>query len=99
MSQPTFRLNQRAERIEKPTMAVQFLLVLFFEAKDDLNRTGVHGGLSSGGTNNTGGVLENVRGDCPAIDGVFGDPFLVTTHLSGVSNNDTGVRAFPDVPG
>lgn len=99
MGQPTFRLNQWAERVEKPPMAVQFLLVLFLEAKDDLNRAGVHGSLSSGGTNNTGGVLENVRGYCLAIDGVFGNPFLVTAHLSGISNTDAGVRVFLDVPG
>jgi len=80
-------------------MAVQFLLVLFFKAEDDLNRTGVHGSLSSVGTNNTGGVLEDVRGDCLAIDGVFSDTFLVTAHLCGTSNTDMGARMFLDVPG
>jgi len=52
----------------------------------------VHGGLSGVGTNNTGGVLEDVRGDRLAIDGVFSDAFLVTAHLRGTSNTDMGVR-------
>jgi hypothetical protein len=77
-------------------MAVQFLLVLFFKAKYDLNGAGVHGGLSSFGTNNAGGVLENVRGDRLAIDGVFGDTFLVAAHLQGTLNTDMGVWIFLD---
>jgi len=78
-------------------MAVQFLLVLFFEAKDDLNGTGVHGGFSSVGTNNTRGVFENVRSDCLAVDGIFSDPLLVAAHLSSTSNADMGVRIFLDI--
>lgn len=62
-------------------MAVQFLLVLFLEAKDDLNRAGVHRGFSGVGTNNAGGILENVCGDCLAVDGVFSDTLLVAAHL------------------
>ena len=81
--QLTFRFDQRAERIKKPPMAVQFLLVLFFETEDDLNGTGVHGGLPTVGTNNAGGILENMRGDRLAIDGVFSDAFLVAAHLRG----------------
>jgi hypothetical protein len=64
-------------------MAVQLLLVLLFEAKDDLNGTGVHGGLSSVGTNNTRRVFEDVRSDSLAINGIFSNPFLVAAHLSG----------------
>jgi hypothetical protein len=33
---PTIRLDKRAECVEEPAMAVQFLLVLFLEAEDDL---------------------------------------------------------------
>lgn len=62
-------------------MAVQFLLVLFLEAKDDLNRAGMHRGLSSFGTNNARSILENVRSDSLATDGIFGDTLLVTAHL------------------
>ena len=69
-------------------MTVQFLLVLFFKAKDNLNRAGVHRGLSGFGTNNAGGVLEDVRGNRLAVDGVFGDAFLVATHLRGASDAD-----------
>lgn len=97
--QPTFRLNQRTERVEKPPMAVQFLLVLFFKAKDDLNGARMHGGLSSVGANDTGGVLKNVRSDWLAIYGVFSDAFLVAAHLNGTSNTDMGVRIFLEVPG
>lgn len=35
----TIRSDQRTERIEKPPMTVQLLLILFFQAKDNLNRT------------------------------------------------------------
>ena len=73
-------------------MAVQLLLVLFFEAKDYLNGTGVHGGLSNVGTNNARGVFKDVRSDCLAIDGIFSDPFLVAAHLSSTLNADVGVR-------
>jgi hypothetical protein len=75
-----FRFDQLAEGVEKPPMAVQFLLVLFFKAKDDLNRAGVHRGLPGLGTNNAGGVLKDVRGNRLAVDGVFGNAFLVATH-------------------
>jgi hypothetical protein len=97
--QLTFRFNQRTESVEKPPMAVEFLLVLFFKTKDDLNGTGVHGGLSSWGTENTGGVLEYVRGDGLAVHGVFGDTLLVTAHLRRASDTDMAVRAFLDAPG
>ena len=80
-------------------MAVQLLLVLFFEAKDDLNGTGVHGGLSGVSTNNTRGVFENVRSDRLAVDGIFSDSFLVAAHLSGTSNTDVGVRIFLNILG
>jgi len=80
-------------------MAVQFLLVLFFKAEDDLNRTGVHRGLSRFGTNNTGGILKNVRSDRFAIDGVFSNTFLVAAHLRGASDTDVGVRVFLNVLG
>lgn len=66
-------------------MTVEFLLVLFFQTKDDLNGTRVHGGLPSGGAKNTSGVLEDVRGDGLAIHGVFSNTFLVTAHLRGES--------------
>ena len=75
-------------------MAVQFLLVLFFETKYDLNRAGVHRGLPRFGTNNAGGVLEDVRGNRLAVDGVFGDAFLVATHLCGTSDADMKGRVF-----
>ena len=69
-------------------MAVQLLLVLFFETEDNLNRAGVHRGLSRFGANNAGGVLEDVGGNRLAVDGVFGDAFLVATHLCGTSDVD-----------
>jgi len=75
-------------------MAVQFLLVLFFETKNNLNGAGVHRGLSRVGTNDTGGVLEDVRGNRLAVDGVFGDAFLVATHLRGTSDADMRGRVF-----
>ena len=80
-------------------MAVQFLLVLFLEAKDDLNRAGVHRGLSSFGTNDAGGVLENVCSDGLAIDGVFGNTFLVAAHLCGTLNTGTKMGIFLDARG
>ena len=80
-------------------MAVQFLLVLFLQAENDLNGAGVHGGLSSVGTNHTGGVLKDVCGDRLAVDGVLSDTFLVTAHLRGTSNTDMGARMFWDVQG
>lgn len=64
-------------------MAVEFLLVLFFQAEDDLNGARVRGGLSSGGTKDTGGVLEDVGGDDLTIHGVFSNTFLVAAHLRG----------------
>ena len=80
-------------------MAVQFLLVLFLKAKYDLNRTGVHRGFSGFGTDNAGGVLENVRGDCLAIDSVFGNTFLVAAHLCSALNIGVRVRMFLGVQG
>jgi len=80
-------------------MAIQLLLVLFFEAKYDLNGAGVHGGLPSVGTNNTRCVFEDMRSDWLVIDGIFSDPFLVATHLSSTSNADVGVRIFLDILG
>lgn len=80
-------------------MAVQFLLILFLEAKKNLDGAGVHSGLSRVGTNDAGGVLKDVRGNCLATDGVFGDTFLVTTHLSRLSDVDTGMRIFLDTLG
>lgn len=62
-------------------MAIQFLLVLFFEAENDLNGTGLHGGLPRWGAEDASGVLEYVRRDSLAIHGVLGDTFLVATHL------------------
>ena len=64
-------------------MAVEFLLVLFFQTEDDLNGARVHGGLSSGGAKNTGSVLKDVGGDGLAIHGVLSDTFLVAAHLRG----------------
>ena len=75
-------------------MAVQFLLVLFFKTEDNLNGTGVHRGLSRFGTNNAGGVLEDVRGNRFAVDGVFGDAFLVATHLPRTSDAEIRGRVF-----
>lgn len=80
-------------------MAIEFLLVLFFQTEDDLNRTRVHGGLASRGAKNTGGVLEDVRGDGLAIYCVFGDTFLVTAHLHGESGADVAVLITSDSPG
>jgi hypothetical protein len=85
---PTFRIDQGAKCVKKPSMAVEFLLILLFQAEDDLNGTRVHGGLPSGGAENTGGVLEDVRSDGSAIHGVFSDTFLVAAHLRGESGTD-----------
>lgn len=59
----------------------------------------MHGSFSSVGTNNTGGVLENVGSDCLTVDGVFSDPFLVAAHLGSTSDTDAGIRIFLDILG
>lgn len=59
----------------------------------------MHGGLSSRGAENTGGVLEDVRGDGLAVHGVFSDTLLVTTHLYGESDADAAELIFLDAPG
>lgn len=75
-------------------MAVEFLLVLFFQTEDDLYGTRVHGSLPSRGAENTGGVLEDVGRDSLATDGVFGDTFLVAAHLHDKSGADVAVLMF-----
>ena len=80
-------------------MTVQFLLILFLETKDNLDGAGVHGGLPCVGTDDAGGVLEDVCSNCLSIDGVFGDTFLVTTHLSRLSDTGMGMRIFLDALG
>jgi len=89
--QQTFGFDQWTKCIEKPPVAVEFLLVLFFQTEDDLDRAGVHSSFPSGGAENTGGVLENVRSHGFAVHSVFGDTFLVAAHLHGES--DVGVAA------
>lgn len=80
-------------------MAIELLLILFFQTKDDLNGAGVHGGFPSGGTENTCGVLEDVSGDSLPIHGVFSDTFLVAAHLRSTSDADMEVQIFADAPG
>ena len=97
--QPTFGFDQGAKRIEKPSMAVEFLLVLFFQTEDDLDRAGVHSSFPSGGAKNTGGILEDVRSHGLAVHGVFGDTFLIAAHLHGASDVDVTAQMLSDVPG
>ena len=92
--EPTFRFDHGAECVEKPPMAVEFLLVLLFETEDDLNGTSVTGSLPGRCAEYAGGVLEDVRGDGLAIHCVFSDALLVTAHLrdeSGTGCDSIGI--------
>lgn len=79
-------------------MAVQLLLVPLLKTKDDPNwKLDVPGRLSRVGAK-TKGTLEYVRGDRPAVDGVFSDIFPVATHLHATSGADMTVQIFLDAP-
>lgn len=98
MAQPTFRVDQGAERIENPPVAVQFLLALLLKAKYDLDRKqNVDEGLSSVSANMKG-ILEYMSGNSLAVVGVFGNTFLVTTHLCGTSDADMEAKGPLDLP-
>lgn len=61
-------------------MAIQLLLVLFFQTKDDLYRASTSGHLACLGHDDLRSVLENMGGDIFAGDAVFGNALLVATH-------------------
>jgi len=61
-------------------MAIQLLLVLFFQAEDDLDGTGTSGNLASVGYNDLRCVFEHVGCHVLSSNGVFGDTLLVAAH-------------------
>lgn len=86
--QQTIRTDHGAEPIEKPTVAVQFVLLLLLETKDDLN------GSWDGRKGGTKGPLEYVCSDSLAINGIFGDTWLVATHLHDASDAHITTQTF-----
>ena len=56
MVKPTIGANEWTKSVEEPSMAVQFLLVLFLEAKDNLNWTWSRRNFASVGDNDLRGI-------------------------------------------
>jgi hypothetical protein len=78
----TVGFDKGTECIEEPAMAVQFLLVLFLQAKDDLDGNGARRDLSSVSHHDVGRVLEDVRCHIFAGNRVLRNTVLVATHLN-----------------
>jgi hypothetical protein len=86
---PTFRFHRGTERIEKPPMAVRFLLAVFLKAKEDTNRkVKIPGRLFIG---SAGCMLEDVRDDILVILGFVSSIFFVTANLHGLLGANTKV--------
>lgn len=73
-------LQHAAEGVEIPTVAVEFLFVLLFQAEDDLDRARGDLHFALVGDLHTGGVLEDVRFDRFFEDVVLHNAFVVAAH-------------------
>ena len=78
---PTFRFDRDAERIEKPPMAVHFLLVVFVKAKEDIDgKVKIPRRLFIGSDDC---MLEDVRDDILVILSFVNSIFFITANLHG----------------
>lgn len=76
----TVGLNEWAEGVEEPSVAIQLFLVLLLQTKDDLHRASASRYLARLGHDDLRSVLENMGGDILSSDAVLGNALLVATH-------------------
>lgn len=72
--------DERPKGIEEPAMGIKLLLVLFFEAEEDLNGACTSGDFSCVRDDDLGSILKDVSGDVLAVDRVFGNTLLIAPH-------------------
>ena len=73
-------MDERAKGVEEPPMAIQLLLVLLLQTKENLHGASTSGHFARLGYDDLRSILENMSGNVLAGDTVLRNALLVATH-------------------